>query len=120
MIEIIPGLPEDTVGYKLSGKVTADDYRSVVQPAVDAMLESQDKLKALIVEESDAEFSSGAVWQDMKLGLANPFSWRKMAMVSDQGWWRRLTPLVSAMMPGEVKSFEPSELDAAKTWLAAD
>jgi len=120
MIEIISGLPDDTVGYRLSGKVTADDYRKVIQPAVDAVLETHDKLKALIVEDSDTELSSGAIWQDMKLGLANPLSWRKMAMVSDQGWWRRLTPLVSAMMPGEIKSFETSELEAAKAWLAAD
>ena len=120
MIDIITGLPEDTVGYRLSGKVTADDYRTAIQPSVDAALESHDKLKALIVEDSDADLSSGAIWQDMKLGLAHPLSWRKIAMVSNEGWWGRLTPLVSAMMPGEIKSFDTSELDAAKTWLVAD
>lgn len=36
MIEIMNDLPENVVGFRAMGKVTKEDYESVLMPAVDA------------------------------------------------------------------------------------
>jgi hypothetical protein len=119
MIELIQDLPEGTVGVKVSGKVETEDYTGTLDPAIDAALASREKINMLVVlEDADVDFSAGAMWEDMKLGLKRPLSWNRIALVSDSSWWERLTPVASALMPGEVKSFQPEELEAAKLWLA--
>ena len=40
MIEEIADLPEGTLGFKMSGAVTGDDYDSVLTPAIDKAIEN--------------------------------------------------------------------------------
>ena len=118
MIELIQDLPEGTVGVRLAGKIEAEDYKRTLDPAIESALAVRDKINALVVIEAEgANFSAGAMWQDLKLGVKHPLSWNRIAMVSDSSWSARLTPVVSALMPGEVKSFRPDELEAARVWL---
>jgi hypothetical protein len=119
MIELIQDLPAGTIGVRLSGKVEASDYKSTLDPAIEAALKAQDKINALVViEDEGVDFSAGAMWQDMKLGMKHPLSWNRIAIVSGRSAWERLTPIVSAIMPGEVKNFQPEGLEAARIWLA--
>ena len=47
MIEVIPDLPEGVVGVEAVGEVTADDYRNVLIPAAEAVLEQHGKARLL-------------------------------------------------------------------------
>lgn len=118
MIEVISDLPAGVIGVRLSGKVTGEDYALVLDPLIEGVLAENDKVSALVVYGDDVDMSSGALWQDAKLGLKHPASWKRIALVSQRSWVDRLTPVISAMMPGEVRSFDPQEIEAAKTWLA--
>ena len=44
MIEEISGLPEGTLGFKISGDVTGSDYDSVLTPAIDKAIEKFDRM----------------------------------------------------------------------------
>ncbi len=44
MIRLIEGMPAGTIGVEAVGKVTEDDYRDVLVPAVTAALDSKAKV----------------------------------------------------------------------------
>jgi len=45
MVESIPGLPENVLGFSAKGAVTARDYESVIVPAVEAPFARQKKVR---------------------------------------------------------------------------
>ena len=47
-------------------------------------------------------------------------AWVRSAIVTDIDWMARATKLFAWMIPGEARVFALDELDAAKTWVAAD
>ena len=44
MIETLPGLPDGVIGFRAVGTVTADDYRTVVDPAIKKVVDEGEKL----------------------------------------------------------------------------
>ena len=47
MVERIPGLPDTVLGFTAKGTVTANDYESVIIPAVEAVFSRQSKVRFL-------------------------------------------------------------------------
>jgi hypothetical protein len=47
-------------------------------------------------------------------------SFGRVAVVSAEDWMRPALRALSFLMPGKAKGFRVSELDDAKTWLAAE
>jgi hypothetical protein len=117
MIEIVENLPAGTIGLRLSGKVDAGQYRRTIEPAIAAA--NGDRINALIVvADEGVDLTAGAMWEDAKVGLSHPRRWHRVALVAPEAWWSRLVPVMSALMPGEFRSFEPAQQDEAKAWLA--
>jgi len=120
MLERIQDMPDNVIGIRASGEVTRKDYEEVVTKAVDEGLKHAEKLSMLVQFTPEfTGFEAGAIFADAKLGLHHPFSWKKVALVTDVDWMRRATNIFGFLMPGEVKVFGNSELDQAKDWLAA-
>lgn len=118
MIELIPNLPDGMVGLKLSGRIDANDYNETITPAIETALMAHKKINVLVlVDGAGVDFSPGAAVRDVKVGLGRPFSWNKVALVSDSKWLDGLIPVFSALIPGEMKSFGLEELNAAREWL---
>jgi SpoIIAA-like len=120
MIERIPDLPEHVVGLTAKGKITADDYESVVIPAVEAVLKKRGKIRLLYHIGPDfSGFTPGAFWCDAKVGFKHVSKWEKVAVVSNVGWIRGSTKLWGMVMPGDVKVFSNDQLSEAKEWLTS-
>jgi hypothetical protein len=120
MIELIKDLPAGTIGFRMSGKVDASDYKATIEPAVNAAATTVDKVNALVVVTGEGvDLTAGAVWEDTKVGLSHPRRWHRVALVAPEAWWSRLVPVMSALMPGEFRTFEPARQDDATAWLAA-
>ena len=47
MIETIPDLPDNVLGFAAKGTITANDYESIVIPAVEAMFSRLGKVRFL-------------------------------------------------------------------------
>ncbi len=75
MIKLLSDLPDNIIGFEFAGEVTADDYREVLDPALERATAAGHKVRAVAV-----------------LGFL--------------GW----------MVPGEIKVFPATDLDAATKW----
>lgn len=120
MITRIPDLPPQVIGLTATGKVTANDYASVVIPAVTAALKAHKKVRLLYHIGPDCSgFTAGALWDDTKVGFSHLTAWEKIAVVTDTGWIRNAMGMFGFIIPGEVKLFANHELAAALDWVAS-
>jgi hypothetical protein len=122
MLTVIPDLPAGVVGVEAEGQVTAGDYEQVLVPAVDAARKAtpEGKVRMLYVLGSDFPgYTTGAAWEDAKLGLGQIRTWERIAIVSDADWLRRAVHGLGWMMPGEVHVFGMDERDAARAWVTS-
>ena len=113
-----PHLPRDVIALRAVGIITAQDYEDVLVPLVEEKLKVHDKLKCLIVMDSDyATFSGDAAWSDMKFGLTKGLKFSSVALVTDSDWLKKTARLFGPLMPFAVKSFAVDELEDAKSWI---
>ena len=120
-VELIEGLPDDTVGISVRGVIDAEDYAEKIVPAIEAALARHAKIKILYRIGPEFEsFTAGALWSDTRLGTANLTRFSKVALVTDIPWMRGAVRVFAPIMPAEVRVFGDKELDAAKAWIAAE
>lgn len=121
MIERIDDMPAGTVGLRASGKLTRDDYRDVLEPALKEGVDSGE-LRLLFILTGYDGIELAAVPEDLKTGLStwigHHSAWKRFALVTDVTWVAKTMELFAWMTPGEVKIYGLDELDDAKTWVA--
>ena len=119
MIRLIDGLPDSVVGFEAVGEVRAGDYKSVLDHAVDAALQSRDKIRLLYVlgDEFDG-YSGGAMWEDTKIGVSHWSRWEKIALVTDHKHYEEGVKAFTWMMPCEVKVYAVADRADAEAWVA--
>ena len=118
MIKVIKGLPKHILGFEVSGVVSAEDYETVIIPAVDAADTGDRKLRMLYhVAPGFKKFDFGAMWDDTKVGLKHLTSWEKVAVVTDEDWIRSAIKVFGFAIPGQFRAFKDNELAVAKKWL---
>jgi hypothetical protein len=120
MISLIAGFPETVLAARCEGHVTRKDYEEVLIPAVDAALQRHGKLR--LYYEVAPEFTgidTGAVWDDFRIGVEHLSRWERMAVVTDVGWIRQAVNAFRFLMPGALRVFPVSEIDAARRWIVA-
>jgi len=119
MIEKIPDLPGNVLGFSAKGTVTANDYESVIIPEVEAMFSRQDKVRLFYqLGEEFSGFEAAAVWDDTKLGLKHLTGWEKIALVSDVEWVRWALTIFGLAMPGHIRVFHNRDFAEAKRWIS--
>lgn len=117
MLEPLENLPDGVIGFRAVGTVEPDDYKNLLDPAVDASTDGV-RLVYLLGDDFD-RYSLGALWQDAKLGGGHSLkTWKRVAVVTNHDWISHSLALFSAMLPGKVQVFPPEELDAAIAWTA--
>jgi hypothetical protein len=118
MMERIPDLPDNVVGFRASGAVSGDDYKTVVVPAIEAASKASKTLRLLYVIPSDCiGFSAESMWEDTKVVVEHVTELEKFALVSDQEWLRDATRLLERLVPGELKAFPMEEEASAGAWV---
>jgi hypothetical protein len=119
-VERIEGMPGDALGFRLSGKLDRDTYFRILDP-VRERLDRGEKVSFLIETAPDFDgFDLAALWEDVKMagtvGLKHRSSWERLAVVTDKDWMRNAVAAVGWLVPGEIRVFEPGELEQAKAW----
>jgi hypothetical protein len=119
MIEQLQNLPGNVLGFVCHGHVTKKDYETVLIPAVERALAGGGKVRLYYETAADfAGIESGAVLDDMKVGLSHWLRWERFAVVTDVDWIRHTMQFFSFLMPGEMKVFPRTEAAKAKAWIA--
>ena len=68
MIEELSDLPAGVIGFEVSGRIRAEDYRDVVLPALERAAATGEVRFVIVMRDFDG-MSGGAVWQDLKVGI---------------------------------------------------
>lgn len=119
MVHLLTDLPHNIVGFKATGEVTENDFKEVVMPNVQKLIDTTDSLNYLLVlDTSIKNFTAAAWWQDAIMGVKHLTKWNRAAIVSDVEAIRVFTNIFSVLIPGEFKGFKHEELQAAIDWVA--
>lgn len=118
MIEQMDNMPAGTLGFIAHGKVTADDYASVIIPDIEAAFQVNARLRLLYVIASDfTGFEPGAMWDDARIGYRHFLGWDRAALVCDVPWLRNLVRATGFLIPAKFRLFHLAELDQAREWV---
>lgn len=118
MLKLIEDLPEGAVGVEAVGRVAADDYRQVLEPAIARAVQETGRIRILIVFGDAFEgVDAGAAWEDSKVGFGNWKAWDRIAVVTGLGWMRDAIRAFGWISPGDVRVFEPADRAVAEAWI---
>ena len=121
MIERIEEMPAGTIGLRASGKLSKDDYREVLEPALREGVESGELRLVFVLTGFDG-LEPGAWIEDLKTGLGawvrDHSAWRRFALVTDVEWVAKAMRTFAWMAPGEVEVDDLEGLEKAKAWVA--
>jgi hypothetical protein len=117
MIEQLTGLPAHTVGFKMSGKLHDEDYKKFV-PLVDAEIAKEGKVNVLAQFHEFKGWDAKALWDDIKFSTTHCTKIKRIALVGDKTWEKWMAAVCKPFTMAKVRSFDASEIAAAKAWLA--
>jgi hypothetical protein len=118
MIEILPQSTQSCVGFKIGGRVTAEDYEVLI-PKVDEAIAASGKINLLAVV-GDFEGVKGfdAVKADFKFGTQQYRRVEKAAFVGEKKWMEWLTKIIDPFTRRtDEKFFDPDQLEEAWQWV---
>jgi hypothetical protein len=122
MVEVIPDMSPGTLGFRVSGRLTREDYVRVLVPPLHEAVQAGRRLRVLYAIGPELHMEPGAFLEDVKveleLGIKHREAWERIAVVTDLEWMWRAFELFSWMVPGEMRLFRESELEQARSWLA--
>ena len=119
MLRILGDMPEGVLGLEAIDDVEKEDYENVIVPAVNQAIAKHGKVRLVyVLGPKFDEYEGEAVWEDLKLGVRNPTSFERMAIVTDARWAGPAVKIFSILWPGQARAFPLSELESAKRWAA--
>jgi hypothetical protein len=122
MIQRIDDVPAGVIGLRASGKLTKEEYESVLEPALKEATESGEARVLFVLPDFDG-LEPKAWLEDVKTGLEvelkNRSAWKRLAFVTGVDWIAKATRLFAWAMPGELAVYDMDQLDEAKSWVAA-
>jgi hypothetical protein len=118
MIELLPQSSETCIGFKVSGKLTAEDYDALL-PKLDEAITAQGKINLLMVMANFEGYASlSAAKADLKFGTHQYHQVEKAAFVGEKKWQKWM---VEAMDPftrrTDERFFDLEQLDEAWQWI---
>ncbi len=118
-IETIPNLPAGTIGFRAVGVVHSDDYKQVLDPAIDAAVAAHEKVNLVyVLGDGFDRYSLGAMWQDARMVGVPRDTWGRLALVTDHTGLGEAVHLLAFLIPGEFRVFPATGEADAIEWVA--
>ena len=122
MIEPLEDMAEGTIGFQATGRVTRDEYRELLLPAMRSAAQAGEVRMVFAVGPGFEEFEPGALIEDTKagitLGIGHPHAWKRTALVTDVDWITKAVHMFAWLTPGEIMVRGLDGLEEAKRWVA--
>ncbi|WP_442576905.1 STAS/SEC14 domain-containing protein [Microbacterium sp. F51-2R] len=119
MIEPLSGLPDDVLGFRAVGTVDAVDYRTVLDPAIDAWIAKGKRINLVyVLGEEFSRYSLTALWQDMLLEGKPETSWGRVALVTDHRILGEVVRGLGSLSSADIRRFPLAEKSSAIDWAA--
>jgi hypothetical protein len=120
MIQIMPESSGSALALKATGKLTDADYKDVLIPRIQEMINQSGKVQVLLyLPEDFAGWEAHAAWDDARFGLRHRNDFEKLAVVGGPRWVEWATKIAAHFMKGEVKTFPGEQLGEALHWVRA-
>lgn len=117
MIQIFAESSGKVVGFKVSGKLTGEDYKRLI-PYIEEIIEQTRPIRVLCEIEDFDGAELEAVWEDLKFGLRHFSDIERMALVGREKWLEWAASLGNHfLMKTDLRFFELSRVDEAWKWL---
>lgn len=116
MIEQLQTHSPKTIGFKFSGKLHDEDYKTFV-PAVEVAIEAEGKMCLFAQLEDFHGWDLRAAWDDIKFSAKHYSDFERIAVVGDRKWEEWIANLSNPFTKAKVKYFDTSEIDDAWSWL---
>ena len=122
-VETLYDLPQGTVGWRVAGTLTREEYHEMLDPVLER-LEQGETLSLLVVAGDDFHgLDAPALWEDLKnapkAGVKYRKSWQRVAVVTSKEWMRHAVAAMGCLYPGEMRVFDLDQMQEATDWLAA-
>ena len=116
MIEELERGSNRAVGFKLSGKLHDEDYRTFV-PRVDAAIGEGGKARLLAWFHDFRGWDARALWDDIRFATTHCTKIERIALVGEKRWERWMAAVCKPFTMARVRYFDAREIDAAWKWL---
>jgi hypothetical protein len=115
MIEPLASPSEKILGFKLSGKLHDEDYKTFT-PAIDAAA-GTGKVRLLAQFHDFQGWDLRALWDDIKFSTTHCTSIERVALVGEKTWEKWMAKVCAPFTMAKLKYFDVSEIDQAWKWL---
>ena len=118
MFEILPDSTDANIGFKVSDKVTAEDYEKLL-PKLDEAIAVHGKINLLVlIGDFDGYDDLEAAKADFKLGTHQYRQVEKAAYVGDKKWQGRMIKILDPFTRHTKERFyEVDQLEDAWSWI---
>lgn len=115
MLSISP--EQDWVVVTASGTLDRADYERFV-PEFERIAAARGRVAMLIDASGFEGWDPSAAWEDLKFDATHEDRFGPMAIVAEDRWKEWGTTLARPFLRAEMRLFQPSEIKAARDWLA--
>lgn len=121
MFELLPESTDDCFGFKVSGKLTAEDYAELM-PKIDKAIAARGRINMLVLlDQLEGTEGPGVIKADFDFGTQQYRHVERCAFVSDKKWFKWVVKLMDPFTRRtDEKFFEPAELEQAWAWARGD
>jgi len=117
MIEVLTESNDKVLGFKVSETLTAEDYETVLMPAIDERVKRDGKVRLVIEWGKHFEgWKSKAIVDDAKLCFVHWNHFEYWALVGAPKWVGVSAKMFDKVSKGKVKLFDAGEIEAAFSW----
>ncbi|MEM9365773.1 MAG: STAS/SEC14 domain-containing protein [Planctomycetota bacterium] len=119
MIEELNSAHPGILGFKMSGKLHDEDYKTFV-PRVDAAIAEEGKVRMLAMFHEFEGWDAHALWDDIKFATTHCTKIDRIALVGENCWQEWMAKVCVPFTAAQLRYFDASEVDGAWDWLAED
>jgi hypothetical protein len=116
MIEQLPQRSAKILGFKMSGKLHDEDYKTFV-PVIEAAVAKEGKIRLLAQFADFHGWDLHALWDDIKFSTKHCFDIERIALVGDKTWEKWMAKVCKPFTMAKIRYFDVAAIDLAWKWL---
>jgi hypothetical protein len=120
VIEFMDESHGNILGVRAGGKLTEDDYESRLVPRLESLIDRFGSVRVLFyMDETLRGWDLKSAWANTAVDVRHRTDLERIAVVGAPAWEAWCLKLAGLLMAGEIRTFQPDQLQRAWDWLRA-
>jgi hypothetical protein len=116
MIEQLKSDSDKVLGFRMSGKLHDEDYKTFV-PIVDAAIGKEGKIRLLAVFHDFQGWDLHALWDDITFSTTHCTKIERIALVGEKKWEEWMAKVCKPFTMAKIQYFDAAQLEHAWAWI---